>query len=125
MNRYGIVSGLLLAFGLTGIALAHEVGPGYLELHEIDARNDDLLGKVPAKGDKRLAPYVRLPNNCERTVPASRFGGGAYIERWRATCEGELDPLERRAGGLCSWHDRGLLVRQAHRVDGIRLAEAE
>ena len=49
-----------------------------------------MLWKIPAKGDQRLALYVRLPGNCRNSEVSSRFDGGAYIERWRATCEGGL-----------------------------------
>jgi hypothetical protein len=33
---------------------AHEVRPGYLELHQIETETRDLVWKVPAKGGRRL-----------------------------------------------------------------------
>jgi len=60
---------LLLAVVLLGGAFApvqaHEVRPGYLELRQVDAEMWDLVWKVPAKGDLRLALDVELPENCQ------------------------------------------------------------
>jgi len=81
---------LTLTLGTAGIVNAHEVRPGYLELKEVDAEIYDLLWKVPAKVDRRLGLYVRLPEHCRSSESASRFAGDAYIERWQATCKGGL-----------------------------------
>lgn len=80
----------VLALSMDGIVRAHEVRPGYLQIKQLDAQTYGLLWKVPAKGDRRIGLYVRLPINCRNSQAASRFAGGAYIERWRATCEGGL-----------------------------------
>ena len=85
---------LTLTLGTAGIVKAHEVRPGYLELKEVDEQTYDLLWKVPAKGDRRLGLYVRLPEQCSSSESVSRFTGDAYIERWQATCKGGL------AGGI-------------------------
>jgi hypothetical protein len=84
--------GLLVCLLLVSAATvqAHEVRPGYLELRELDAQTYAVLWKVPARGDQRLGLYVRLPEQCSSSEPGSRFAGGAYIERWRATCAGGL-----------------------------------
>ncbi|MGD9056099.1 MAG: HupE/UreJ family protein [Desulfobacterales bacterium] len=82
---------LVLTLGTIDIVRAHEVRPGYLQIKQVDAINYNLLWKVPAKGDQRLGLYVRLPGNCRNSEASSRFAGGAYIERWQATCEGGLD----------------------------------
>jgi hydrogenase/urease accessory protein HupE len=86
---------LFLALAITlstiGIVQAHEVRPGYLQIKQVDKLTYDLLWKVPAKGDQRLGLYVRLPENCRNSEAWSRFAGGAYIERWQATCEGGLN----------------------------------
>ncbi len=79
-----------LTLSTVGIVQAHEVRPGYLQLKQVDALTYDLLWKVPAKGDRRLGLYVRLPGHCRSSETSSRFAGGAYIERWRVTCEGAL-----------------------------------
>jgi len=69
---------------------AHEVRPGYLELRQIDGGTYDVLWKVPARGDLRLALDLSWPEKCRATKSATRFTDGAYLERMRATCEGGL-----------------------------------
>jgi hypothetical protein len=107
---------LLLLLVLTGSAQAHEVRPGYLEIREIDAGSYGLLWKVPAKGDRRLALYVRLPPNCESTQPSTRFVSGAYVERWRADCENGLAGGEIRIEGLSA--TRTDVLARVQRLDG-------
>jgi len=89
MQRLRVLLLLILA-GLTPSVAAHEVRPGYLELIEINAQTWDVLWKVPAKDNKRLALYVAFPEDCNESEPSSRFIGGAYIERWRVSCEAGL-----------------------------------
>jgi len=89
LRRFLCLTALLLS-GLCGPAQAHEVRPGYLELRQIDAETWDLVWKVPAKGDRRLALDVQLPESCRNGKPGTRFVNGAYIERWRARCSGGL-----------------------------------
>ena len=93
---------LVFAFSLAtiGIVQAHEVRPGYLQIKQIDELTYDLLWKVPAKGDQRLGLYVRLPGNCKNTEASSRFAGGAYIERWQASCDSGLNDGTIVIGGL-------------------------
>lgn len=93
---------LLLSLVATGPALAHEVRPGFLELRQLDAETYDVLWKVPARGDRRLALYVRLPDDCSGTEPATRFVGGAYIERWRSNCAGGLEGHDIAIDGLAA-----------------------
>ena len=81
-----IIIALALTLVAVGIAQAHEVRPGYLQISQVDALNYDLLWKIPAKGDQRLGLYVRLPGHCRNSKATSSFAGGAYIERWRAAC---------------------------------------
>jgi len=81
---------ILFAFLLPSTASSHEVRPGYLEMIEINPQTWDVLWKVPAKNDKRLALYVGFPAHCTESEPSSRFIGGAYIERWRVSCESSL-----------------------------------
>lgn len=107
---------LMLWCCITGQAVAHEVRPGYLELRQLDGRHYDVLWKVPAKGDRRLALYVRLPDDCTRSEPASRFAGGAYIERWRADCEGGLAGREIAIDGLSA--TRTDVLARVQRLDG-------
>jgi len=71
-------------------AAAHEIRPAYLELRELDATRWDVLFKVPARGERRLALEVRLPGRCRNDPPSVRAAGGASVERWRARCDGGL-----------------------------------
>jgi HupE / UreJ protein len=95
-----LVLAVLLLSGLCGAAQAHEVRPGYLELRQVDTETWDLLWKVPANGDRRLALYVQLPENCHNGESGTRFINGAYIERWRTRCSGGLTGQEIGIAGL-------------------------
>jgi hydrogenase/urease accessory protein HupE len=65
--------------------------PAYLELRETADGHYEVLWKVPALGDRRLAAVVRWPDGTRIvTQPAGHFEGGAFLERWRI----------ERAGGL-------------------------
>ena len=82
---------LLWLLALPGAsALAHEVRPGFLQLRQIDGPSYDLLWKVPARGDRRLGIYVRLPERCVSKESGTQLIDGAYIERARLRCEGGL-----------------------------------
>jgi len=85
-----------------GIVQAHEVRPGYLQIRQVDASTYDLLWKIPAKGDRRLGLYVRLPGYCRNSEATSSFAGGAYIERWRAACDGGLEDGTIAIDGLAA-----------------------
>ena len=97
---------LIVIFALTlatiGIVQAHEVRPGYLQIRQVDASTYDLLWKIPAKGDRRLGLYVRLPGYCRNSEATSSFAGGAYIERWRAVCDGGLEDGTIAIDGLAA-----------------------
>ena len=81
-KKVGAVQKTLAAIG---IAQAHEVRPGYLQVKQVDALTYDLLWKVPAKGDRRIGLYVSLPDTCRSSETTSSFVGGGYIERWRVS----------------------------------------
>ena len=88
---YLIIITLSLTLVVIGIAEAHEVRPGYLQINQVDTSTYDVLWKIPAKGDQRLGLYVRLPGNCQSSEMTSSFAGGAYIERWQSFCDGGLE----------------------------------
>ncbi|MCP5305717.1 MAG: HupE/UreJ family protein [Chromatiaceae bacterium] len=113
--RDRLVAWLLLAL-CAGPTLAHEVRPGFLELRELDQRHFDILWKVPARGDRRLALYVRLPDNCRADEPATRFVGNAYVERWRADCQGGLAGRQVVIDGLEA--TRTDVLARVQRLDG-------
>lgn len=107
----------VLVMGIMGTASAHEVRPGFLELNEIDHGTYDVLWKVPAKGDKRLALDVRLPEHCRNlNDPASRLVAAAYVERWRVTCDAELAGGRISVEGLSA--TRTDVLARVERVDG-------
>ncbi|MBW2244338.1 MAG: HupE/UreJ family protein [Deltaproteobacteria bacterium] len=76
----------LLCLVCASAAGAHEVRPGYLEIRETDPGVYQLSWKVPAKGDRRLAMAVRLPEGCVEDQREARLAAGAHVTRWRATC---------------------------------------
>jgi hypothetical protein len=91
MNAPGVLFTLLtLLWAPAGSPWTHEAGSGYLELREVGDQTHDLLWKVPAKGNQRLGIDVRLPDHCRSSEPRTRFTGGAFVERWRASCTGGL-----------------------------------
>jgi hydrogenase/urease accessory protein HupE len=108
---------LLVALLLLGLApdrsSAHEVRPGYLELREVAGGSYDVLWKVPARGEYRLALYVRLPEGCTKAPDAGSFVGGAFITRWRTHCEDGLVGRRIAIDGLAATRT-DVLVRIAH-----------
>jgi len=98
-------------------AAAHEVRPGYLELSEVEAGSYDVLWKVPARGDYRLALYARLPAGCTDAPDAGSFVGGAFITRWRARCTDGLVGKRISVDGLAATRT-DVLVRISH-LDGV------
>lgn len=75
--------------------------PAYLELREAGDDRYDVMWKVPAMGDARLAVQVRFPGDATQlTSPQGMFIGSAYVERWRI-------------------HRKGGLAGQAVGIDGI------
>jgi hydrogenase/urease accessory protein HupE len=88
--RHGLTLLFLLVAALLSTAQAHEVRPGYLEVRQVDAEAFEVLWKVPAKGEYRLRLHARLPKECRGAPIQGSFVGGAFVERWRATCPGGL-----------------------------------
>ena len=85
--RAGLPLVALLTLGLLPLTLAaHEVRPAYLEINEVEPGGYDVLWKVPARGELRLALYARLPSACTGPTDAGAFVGGAFITRWHARC---------------------------------------
>src|SRR5687768_421877 len=65
--------------------------PAYLELREAGADQYDVLWKVPAQGELRLAMAVRFPDGTTNvTEPRSVMSGTAWTERWRVQRTGGL-----------------------------------
>jgi len=101
MRRWSLVLVLLVAALVGTPASAHEVRPAYLELVQVSSDRYEVLWKVPALGDRRLAIYVQFPEGVESTgEPRGTFTGGAWIERWFVHCPGGLEGREIRIAGL-------------------------
>lgn len=107
---------------------AHEVRPGYLHLKQVEAETFDVLWRVPARGEKRMALYARLPAHCvdPGEVRAWRQNA-AHIERWLSRCPGGLTGHAIRIDGLSATLT-DVLVRY-ERMDGteqvVRLTPSE
>jgi hydrogenase/urease accessory protein HupE len=89
MKRFAYIAFLVVGL-VAGPTQAHEVRPGYLQLRQLDGPAYDMLWKVPARGDRRLGIYLRLPANCQAVEAGQRFVRGAFIEHARLRCEGGL-----------------------------------
>lgn len=102
-----LLAAVLLCGTIPSPADAHESRPAYLELTQTAGDTLDVLWKVPARGDRRLGLYVRLPETCEVvTEPRGMFTGGAWVERWSIR------------------HPRALVGETIH-IEGLRSALTE
>jgi hydrogenase/urease accessory protein HupE len=79
----------LLASFIALSAHADVFRPAYLELREAGSDRYDVMWKVPAQGDMRLAVQVRFPvGTIQVTPPQGLFVGTAFIESWQITRAG-------------------------------------
>lgn len=79
----------LLAAGFVCSANADIFRPAYLELREAGADRYDVMWKVPAQGDMRLAVQVKFPADvAQLTPPQGMFVGDAFVERWQVSRPG-------------------------------------
>jgi hypothetical protein len=77
--------------------------PAYLELREAGADRYDVMWKVPAQGEMRLAVQVRFPEGTTQvTPPQGVFSGNAYVERWRVSRPGGLAGQTLGIDGIAS-----------------------
>lgn len=92
---------LLVMAGYAASASAHEVRAGYLRIQQTGTETYDVLFRVPARGELRMAMYASLPEHCRplgevRTWQQST----AFMERWVAVCPGGLVGHEVTIDGL-------------------------
>src|SRR5262245_44162541 len=70
---------------------AHEMRPAFLELSQTSSEKYDVLWKVPAIQNTRLALYVKFPNQCVEVTPRRTYqAGGSFIERISIQCKNGL-----------------------------------
>lgn len=82
-------------------AAAHEVRPAYLQLQALADERYDVLWRVPARGDARLALAVELPQACAPVSPvAVAAAGTVHSQSWRIHCPGGLTGQEIAIQGL-------------------------
>ena len=105
----------LFVFSAAGItAAAHELRPAFLELAEIAPEEFDVVWKVPARGEARLALDATLPETCEETTPRMVSDtGSAVSSRWRVRCDGGLAGKTITIDGLSATYT-DVLVRIGH-----------
>lgn len=107
----------VLLLALAADAGAHEVRPAYLRIQQTTPESFDLLWRVPARGQMRLALYVQLPEHCENVGEVRGWQqGGTLVERWTSHCPGGLTNYNMTIEGLSATLT-DVLVRY-ERVDG-------
>lgn len=98
-----LVAALVLLLALCGTTAAHELRPGFLEIRQQAPELYDIRFKVPARGEMRLALYVRLPEACKDAAPPrTERVGAAMVELLLVTCEGGLSGQTVSIDGLAS-----------------------
>jgi hydrogenase/urease accessory protein HupE len=112
----------LLLVCLALAAQADVFRPAYLELREVGEGRYDVMWKVPAQGDARLAVEVIFPPGTKQLARSQGFySGGAYIERWRISrpsgLAGTTLAIDGIAGGVTD------VIVRVERQDGTSQAE--
>ena len=92
---------LVLLWLAAAPALAHEVRPAYLELHEDKAGEFRVLWKTPMRGDLRLALSPVFSGKTQALTPViARQVGGAAVQTWRIKAIEPLRGQTLRIDGL-------------------------
>ena len=85
------------------VAHADVFRPAYLELRETGNDSYDVMWKVPAQGEMKLAVTVGFPEGTiELSKPQGLFNEGAYVERWKIRREGGLVGQTLRIEGIAA-----------------------
>jgi hydrogenase/urease accessory protein HupE len=115
-------AGALLLLFVSFVAHADVFRPAYLELREIGDDRYDVMWKVPAQGQARLAVTVRLPADARQlSTPQGFFNDGSFIERWRIERPGGLAGATLRVEGIAATVT-DVIVR-IERLDGTSQVE--
>ena len=108
MTRLRPILLLVALLGLSQAAIAHELRPAFLELIETAPDRFDVLWKVPARGEARLALDATLPESCTETGPRTVTDTGAAVSsRWSVACAGGLAGRTIAIGGEMLGKARG------------------
>jgi len=108
-----VLAGLLASFAAT-TTVAHELRPAFLELTETAPDEFDVLWKVPARGEARLALDATLPDACAETTPRTVSDTvSAVLSRWRVRCDKGLTGKTISIDGLSATYT-DVLVRIGH-----------
>jgi hydrogenase/urease accessory protein HupE len=92
---------LALLWLVAAPALAHEVRPAYLELHEDKAGEFRVLWKTPMRGELRLALSPVFSGKTQALTPVTaRQVGGAAVQTWRIRATEPLRGQTLRIDGL-------------------------
>lgn len=92
---------LALLWLVAAPALAHEVRPAYLELHEDKAGEFRVLWKTPMRGELRLALSPVFSGKTQALTPVTaRQTGGAAVQTWRFKAIEPLRGQTLRIDGL-------------------------
>jgi hypothetical protein len=103
---------------------AHELRPGYLELHQTSPETFAMLWKVPARDELRLGLSLQLPDNCAPVSEPLRLQtADAYTERATLACTGGLEGRRIAIDGLTATLTDVLvrLVRSDGSIQSLRL----
>jgi hydrogenase/urease accessory protein HupE len=121
-RRWPLAFVALLLTLVAAAAHADIFRPAYLEIRERGGDRYDVLWKVPAAGEMRLATSVRMPADArdltERNVV---LVGGAYVERWQVERPGGLVGQEIVIEGLASGVSD--IIARVERSDGTSQVE--
>jgi len=91
--------------------------PAFLQLKQTDAETYDVMWKVPARGEERLALHLRLPSDTVNiTEPRGAFISGSHVARWRVRHPGGLAGQTITIDGLAG--SAADVLARIERIDG-------
>jgi hydrogenase/urease accessory protein HupE len=101
VRREALLVATLGLLAAAGNARAHEVRPGYLELHETGPGTYSVLWKHPAGGEVQISIAPVFPEGCRFASPdRQQITPGAVIVRGTLRCQGGLAGKTLRIAGL-------------------------
>lgn len=90
-------------------AQSHELRPAFLQIDEVAPEQYAVTWKVPARGDLKMALYVRFPATCRQvSEPVEGYIDTAHVSRWRVSCNGDLTSQTVSIEGLASTYTDAL-----------------